>query len=394
MRVCIVVPYDISEEGGVKRHAYHLAEALRRSGDEVEVTGPLRGTQVDPGVRGFGGVVNVPANGADNHMALLTPPWSVAGFFRQRRFDVVHVHEPMVPLLPWYATWFPARAARITTFHMYAETETMASRAARAVLARALYPSFDAAVAVSPAAADYAGRFWRRPLPIVPNGVPTSVFVPPAEPSPRSPGDPVRLLFVGNWRDPRKGLRILLAAFQRLRSEGLAVTLDVIGKGGSDASRPAIAGVTFHGVVESEAVLARHVSECDVFVSPATGQESFGIVLLEAMSCARPIVCSDIRGYRDVVDPDGARLAAPGDPEGLARAVARVARVPERWDAMGRANRLRAECYDWDRVGAMVRDIYLEAIAERRGIRLPKPAAADPALRLDVSSPGGTTPSP
>src|SRR5207237_673613 len=83
------------------------------------------------------------------------------------------------------------------------------------------------------------------------------------------------------WRDPRKGLRVLLAAFQRLRSEGLAVTLDVIGKGG-DSSRPAIPGVHFLGVVESEAVLARHVSECDVFVSPATGQESFGIVLLGA----------------------------------------------------------------------------------------------------------------
>jgi phosphatidylinositol alpha-mannosyltransferase len=393
LRVCIVVPYDISEEGGVKRHAHHLAESIRRTGDEVEIVGPLRGGDPGPNVYGFGGVANIPANGADNHIALWTPPWSVAEFFRQRRFDVVHIHEPMVPLLPWYALWLSHGAARIATFHMYAESEGAASRVARAALARVLFPSIHTAVAVSKAAAEYAGRFWKRPLPVVPNGVPTGIFIPPAAPRPPRPAGPVRLLFVGNWRDPRKGLQVLLAAYRSLRSEGISATLDVIGKGKPDADQRSIPGVNFHGVVESEKVLARHYRECDVFVSPATGQESFGIVLLEAMSCARPIVCSDIRGYRDVVEPGGARLVPPGNPVALARGIADVARAPERWHAMGLANRERAESYDWTCVAHQVRSVYLEALDLRRGARATV-AVADPALRFDSPSSEGSTPSP
>jgi phosphatidylinositol alpha-mannosyltransferase len=371
MRICIVVPYDVSEEGGVKRHAVHLAEALRSAGDEVEVAGPSRHPLFDPNLQVFDGVVNIPANGADNHIALFTPPASVASYFRRRRFDVVHVHEPMVPLLPWYATWFAGHAARVATFHMFAEEEGVPSRAARGALSRLLYGSFDAATAVSKPAAEYAGRFWKRSLPVIPNGVPTALFHPPRRAASsgsetRDGARPKRLLFVGNWRDPRKGLRVLLEAFRTLRSQGLALELDVIGKGGPRAE-PSIPGVTFHGVVESENDLARHYRECDVFVSPATGQESFGIVLLEAMSCARPIVCSDIRGYREVVDPNGSRLVPPDDAAALARGIAEIVNDPERRRMMGAINRRRAEEFEWTLLATRVRTVYLEALALRRG---------------------------
>ena len=119
MRICIVVPYDMAEEGGVKRHAFHLAAAMRRAGDEVEVVGPLSEGDPPPHVRGFGGVVNIPANGSDNHMAMLVPPWTVGRFLRERRFDVVHLHEPMVPMLSYYALWLSPKAAHVATFHMY-----------------------------------------------------------------------------------------------------------------------------------------------------------------------------------------------------------------------------------------------------------------------------------
>src|SRR5262249_47997027 len=121
---------------------------------------------------------------------------------------------------------------------------------------------------------------------------------------------PLRLLFVGNWRDPRKGLPVLLDAYRRLLAAGERVTLDVVGQGTPD-ERHALPGVTLQGSIGIEHLLADRYRACDVFVSPATGQESFGIVLLEAMACGRPVVCSDIRGYRDVVDAEGARLVPP-----------------------------------------------------------------------------------
>jgi len=384
MRVCQVVPYDFAEEGGVKRHALHLAETLRGAGDEVEIVAPLSRGEAPPYVRAFGGVVNIPANGSANHMAILTPPWSVLRFLRERRFDVVHLHEPLVPMLPYYALWFTPAVAHVATFHMYGESEPAVRRAARAALAKALFPLLDAAIAVSPAAADFAAPVWRRPLPVVPNGVPTSVFRPGGDE--RSGPDPggLRLLFVGNWRDSRKGLPVLLDAYRRLREAAVACTLDVIGAGTPSDEQRRLPGVRFHGPISSEAMLAERYRQCDVFVAPATGQESFGIVLLEAMACGRPVVCSDILGYRGVIHPDGAVLVAPGDAAELARAIEALARAPERWSTMGRLNRARAEEFDWGRIRDQVRDIYLEAVerASHRGARRAGATASEETSRV------------
>lgn len=367
MRIAIVVPYDLAEEGGVKSHAFHLAEAMRRAGDFVEVIGPLSRGSAPPHVRGFSGVVNIRANGADNHMSLLASPWAVGRYVRERAFDVIHLHEPMVPPLSYYALWASGTAACVATFHMYAEREPVVSRVARGVLAPLIFPLLHAGIAVSPAAADYAAVVWRRPLHVIPNGVPTDLFTPGTNgspPAPLAPGAALRLLFVGNWRDARKGLPILLDAYRRLRASGLKVSLDVIGEGSPGPDMSSLPGATFHGAVAVE-VLADHYRHCDIFVSPATGQESFGIVLLEAMASGRAIVCSDIRGYRHVANPEGFRLVPAGDAAALAAALAALARDPAGRIAMGAANRARALGYDWSHLADRVRSVYREAVAER-----------------------------
>ncbi len=359
-----MVPYDAAEEGGVKRHAFHLAEALRHGGDEAMVVAPLSRGEGGEGFRGFGGVVNIPANGAANYLALLTPPTAVRRFFRAGDFDVVHVHEPLVPMLPYYALWFSPRAAHVCTFHMYVEREGRLGRVLRNATAALLLHRFERGIAVSAPAAELAAPSWRRSLRVIANGVPTATFTPSERPAhAASEASPLRLLFVGHWRDPRKGLPVLLQAVDALRASGLPVTLDVVGAGEAPASRP---GVTFHGPISAETVLAEHYRRSDLFVAPATGQESFGIVLLEAMACGRPIVCSDIPGYRQVVDGCGARLVAPGQAEPLAAAIRELASDPERRRAMGAGNRARATEYDWDLLAGHVREEYLAALATRQ----------------------------
>ncbi len=345
-----------------------MAEDLRARGDDVTVVGPLRRGAQEPESHGFGGVVNIPANGGANRIALLTRPWAVRRFFRSRSFDVVHVHEPLVPLLPYYALWFSPGAAHVCTFHMYAEHEPPVSRLARTLLGRATFPSYQRAIAVSRAAAGYAKRVWTRDLALVPNGVSTRTFVPSAR-RPRLPraGDPLRLLFVGRWDDRRKGLKCLLEAHAKLRLSGLPVRLDVVGAG-TRGRVPQPPGVRFHGVVPSTAALAEHYRTCDIFVSPALGQESFGMVVLEAMSSARPVVCSDIAGYRQIVEPQGARMVPPGDADALAQAIAELARCPSTRRAMGAVNRTKAEGYDWCEVADRTRALYVEAIGERHGL--------------------------
>src|SRR5262249_13966711 len=160
----------------------------------------------------------------------------------------------------------------------------------------AIFPWFQRAIAVSRSAARYAKNAWRGPLAIIPNGVSNALFRPASAPS---IADEVRLLFVGRIGDRRKGARSLFDALPGPVARGLRVTLDVVGELGDAAPPPAVPGLRYHGAVGTER-LAELYRACDVFVAPSTGQESFGIVLLEAMASGKHVVCSDIDGYREV----------------------------------------------------------------------------------------------
>jgi phosphatidylinositol alpha-mannosyltransferase len=135
LKICAVVPYDLGEEGGVKKNALHVARALADLGDRVTLVGPMRrGPRDLPAdrdgvrVRGFGGVVNLRGNGSDNHLGIFSSPRAIRRFFRDEAFDVVHLHEPLLPALPFWALWSSSGAAHVATFHGYMEREGRASR--------------------------------------------------------------------------------------------------------------------------------------------------------------------------------------------------------------------------------------------------------------------------
>jgi phosphatidylinositol alpha-mannosyltransferase len=184
-------------------------------------------------------------------------------------------------------------------------------------------------------------------------------------------------LFVGRLSDERKGLRVMLDAYQRLLAKGVSATLDIVGEQAGAPLPPALPGLIYHGPVP-RSELVRRFQECDLYVAPSTGQESFGIVLLEAAATGAPIVCSDIEGYRAVAHPAGTVLVPPRDPEALAAAIADVAQSPERLARMGAINVQHAKAYDWAHVARRVREEYLVAI-ERRAVRSGKLLPALPA---------------
>jgi len=365
VKVCMVVPYDLAEEGGVKRHAMQLATSLRALGDEVDILGPCSDkTKLGEHMFGFRGIVNIPANGSDNYLGIFACPWKAWRLVRKGKYDVIHIHEPLQPSLNYYVLWSAGKAARVGTFHGFMENESRGMRRARRFWSAIAFRSYDRGIAVSPAAHEFASVTFKKPLAIIPNGIRTELYKPGLAPT---AGEPLKILFVGHWRDSRKGLPILLDACAKLTARGIAWTLDIVGDGGKVA-RSDLAGVHYHGPISNEQRVAELYASCDVFVSPATGMESFGIVLLEAMASARPIVCSDIAGYRHAVGTgpsSGARLVEPGSVDGLAAALAELASDPALRTRMGASNRERVRQFDWDRLVSSVREQYLIALEQR-----------------------------
>jgi phosphatidyl-myo-inositol alpha-mannosyltransferase len=365
LRVGMVVAYDLAEPGGVKHHAFELARALRARGDDVTLIGPSSGP-VDGAVV-FGGIANVVSNGSDNRLGLFVPPWRIWRYFRQQKFDILHLHDPLLPALPYWAILGAGRTARVATFHAYGEHLSALLRGAARGFAALQFPFIHHAMAVSPAAAQHAAANWRRPMEIVPNGVRTDLFVPGGHSSGRGP---LRLLFVGRGSDERKGLGYLVEAFRQARGLGLDVELSVVGDNTRSAQLPEMRGVRYHGVV-SRKRLVEEYQRCDVFVAPSTGQESFGIVLLEAMACGKPVICSDIQGYRTTVDRASAMMVRPGNVPDLVAAIRHMTEVRGNFASIAEVNRRHAERYDWSRVAVDVRGEYLQALMTAQLTRWP-----------------------
>jgi len=397
LRICIVVPYDLSEKGGVKHHALELARALRREGDQVTIIGPATLDPKIEGVETFGGIVNIRSNASDNRVALFVSPFRLRRFFEKGRFDVIHIHEPPIPSLPYWAAWLTPGVPKVCTFHAFNEAPSAQVRLGQHLSAFLQGRFIHHALAVSVPAARHASRAWSQPMTIVPNGVATDVFSPDyaGGTPPRPPGSPAsaegrardgaegttRLLFCGRLSDERKGLRYMLGAYRMLRARGVAVSLDIVGEQAGAPPPPELDGLRYHGPV-SRAELVARFRACDIFVAPSTSQESFGIVLLEAMATAKPIVCTDIEGYRQVVERRGARLVPPRDAAAIAAAILELAGSPELRAAMGAVNLRHAEQYDWAHVAARVREEYVKAIDAFRGT----PATVAPAPRPFAAS--------
>jgi phosphatidylinositol alpha-mannosyltransferase len=375
VRVCIVTPYDLSHEGGVNRHARSLAGALGRLGAYVRVLGPASGS-VPEGCDGLEGVVPVRANGSIARIGLLQPPSLTRDYLEENRFDLVHVHEPIVPG-PGRTALRHVRVPVVATFHANAEGELPIQRVLRAVAAAGL-SRIDFGIAVSRAAKAFSRTIYRGRTAVIPNGVDLSRFaaaaraVAPGTSRPPREG-PLRVLFVGRFPERRKGLTVLFDAIGLLRAQARPVEVDVVGAGSTDrfATRAArLGGIRFLGRL-SDAELASAYATADVFCAPSLGGESFGMVLVEAMATGCPVVASDLPGYAEAAR--GAALLAPsGDPGALAVALWRAGTDRELRARLVQRGHARADALCWTRVARRVLQIY-ECAARAS-------AAAEPAL--------------
>lgn len=362
MRVGIVCPYSFDVPGGVQFHVRDLAECLLDRGHVVSVLAPADDdTPVPPYVSPAGKAVPVPYNGSVARVNF--GPVSAARVRRwlaEGRFDVLHIHEPIGPSLGVLALW-AATGPIVATFH----SAMLRSRALQAAypLVRPSLEKIAARIAVSEEARRTLIQHLGGDAVVVPNGVFVDRFA-TAPPRPDWQGSRERptVAFLGRLDEPRKGFGVLADALPALRAAVPGLRVLVAGRGDTDAARRRCgehaAAVELLGAVseEDKASLLRSV---DAYLAPHTGGESFGIVLVEAMSAGTCVVASDLGAFRRVLD--GGRLGVQfpvGDAAGLAAATAAVLADDERRRALAAAGHEAVRRYDWSRVCDEVLDVY------------------------------------
>jgi phosphatidyl-myo-inositol alpha-mannosyltransferase len=294
------------------------------------------------------------------------------GLLKRHNFDILHTHAPLVPTLPLIAVE-TAECPQVGTFHTTSGHSKLIAAFLGPLAAR--MRRLDARIAVSETARDFVAQYLPGEYLVIPNGVDTERFHPSVEPFPewRDP-DRVNVLFVGRL-DPRKGVQVLLDAMPEViaRTGGRARLL-VVGdsylRGRFEASvTPAArAHVHFLGHVPSQD-LPRWYATGDIFVSPALGHESFGIVLAEAMASGRVVVASDIPGYRSVVQPGvNGVVSPPGDVPALAAAIAALVEDPDRRAALALSGRTRALEFAWPHITDRIEAVYRDVLARRGAV--------------------------
>ncbi len=366
-KIALVSGYDYAVSGGVNDHIASLGAQLRAWDHDVRIVAPCSDVESvdEEGFVPMGRPVPIPSGGSVARVSLsmwLKP--RIRDLLQRERFDVVHSHEPFTGLVTAFMI-SQSDTLNVATFHSYKGGRFYEIGGTK--LAMPYFRRLHGLIAVSTVARNYIRDYFPGEYEIIPNGIRVEDFSDGVAPFPDLRDGMVNILFLGRL-EKRKGLRYLLEAFSRLKWEWPNLRLIVVGGGDPDQeshrimSERNLQDVVFTGAVSNED-RARYYRSADIYCSPATGNESFGIVLLEAMAAGAPIVASDIEGYAGVVTHgvDGL-LVPPKDGAALASAIERLLADPGLRERLaGNASRTVDE-YRWERVARRVLDHYAAAM--------------------------------
>lgn len=364
MKICLVSPYDLAYPGGVTNHVTELAKQFSERGHEVKILGPASDSvafQNNPLYIPMGRPVPVPSGGSVARISFsiwLEP--RIKAVLGKEAFDIIHLHEPLSSFLPLCVLSL-SKTTNIGTFHAYHGSARMYALSHR--ILRRWFRKLHGRIAVSKPAMEFVGRYFPADYKVIPNGIDLEHFSADAPPFPQWMDDKINILFVGRL-EKRKGLKYLLTAFGDLKWELPKTRLIVVGPGNLDDESQRIMGsrniqdVVFVGNVPY-AELPRYYKTAHIFCAPATGKESFGIVLLEAMAAGKPIVGSKIEGFSSVMTHgQEGLLVAPKNSEQLARAIATLVKDQEMRIKMGEVGKQRAYDFRWESVAGRVMEYY------------------------------------
>ncbi|MCL2615722.1 MAG: glycosyltransferase family 4 protein [Dehalococcoidia bacterium] len=375
MKIALVSPYDFAHPGGVVSHIRALDEEFTKLGHDVRVIAPAaRKNWVTLGERfiPIGKPRSIPASGSISRISIslhLAP--TIQKVLARERFDVVHLHEPFMPMLCSAVLRF-SDGLNIGTFHAYASRSVYwVGWPLTTFLLHRRNRKLAGHIAVSEMAKQYASAHVRGEFIVIPNGVDLCHFNPQVLPMPGFDDGKINILFVGRL-EMRKGVKYLLSAYARLKKEYPNIRLIIVGPGVTLRKRyewlvrfKHLKDVVFTGGVSYDE-LPRYYQTADIFCAPATGKESFGIVLLEAMALGKPIVASSNPGYASVVKhEEQALMVPPHSSVALAEALRRLIDDKALCARMGACGLKTVQQYDWPVVARRILDYYEQASGGR-----------------------------
>jgi phosphatidylinositol alpha-mannosyltransferase len=373
VRVGLVSPYSWTVPSGVNEHVANLAVQLEEMGHQTWILAPTgNGSAVHPlwpipsgHFVSVGGAMPFPSNGSKAYVnAYLFMLQRMARILKELRFDVLHVHEPCAPSVSGAAS-LRGVSPMVGTFHAALDRSLLYGM--MAPFARKAIGNLAIKIVVSPAALAYPSSHFPGDYRVIPNGVAIERFK-RARAGVKVAG---RILFVGR-AEPRKGLNILLQAFDMVRRELPQATLVLAGPRPDEIPRVfarvgdgptwPMPGVSALGWVDHETKVDE-LTLAPVLCTPSTEGESFGIVLVEALAAGVPVVASDLPGYRSVLrEGELGALVPPRDPEALAAALLRMLRDEPLRRRLAAAGAAAVEEYSWKRVAERVAACYEEAV--------------------------------
>lgn len=370
MKIAILSQTYYPIKGGVAEHVHATAQELRKRGHEVTIITAYfnRGDEEwSNGVERLGRDLTLPFNGAFVNVTVgARLPTDLKRLEAKYNFDVIHLHNPLDPVLPIMAM-LHMKAPKVGTFHTY-KSSSLGFKIFQSALERKCNQKLGVRIAVSEAAKSFFGKYFKGPWEILPNGVDIERFRPDVEPIPELMDGKRNILFVGRM-DPRKGVNVLLDSFTRLAADNPDARLVVVGGGillhhykrfVPLALKDRIWFMNYVSVAD----LPRYYASADVCCFPAYGRESFGIVLAEAMAAGKPFVASDIIGYRDVLE-DGKQglLARKADAGDFAQKITTLLKDKNLREQMGAAGREKAIAqYAWEKITDRLEGYYTQAI--------------------------------
>lgn len=371
MKIALVSPYDFPFPGGVTAQISHLYSCFKEDGHQVRILAPSSRRDVEetvPDVYRLGKtIIPVPANQSIARLTLsLTLNRRVKQILDQEKFDVVHIHEPMVPALP-LTVLRESRTANVATFHVardsyfgYLYAKPLLKQFMRKVHGR---------IAVSAAAREFVDQYFPGEYKIIPNGVDVEKYAHRTLTLPELRDGKINLLFVGRL-EKRKGLIYLLKALPHVKYHFPNIRLVVIGAFEEEqveeykdfVRETGLTDVVFKGFVSEEEKIA-YYQHADVFCSPAIGRESQGVILLEAMAARTPVIASALDGHRTVIrhEHDGL-LVPPADETALAVGLCRLLADDTLRNRLADAGLAKAQSYSWKKISRQVFEVYSETI--------------------------------